>query len=150
MQFFHILKDSNLESAAFGISYTSVLRQVIQVSFLMCIIEILFCTLLKQLAGSMVNAVLLRMRSSSNSSSATNSQLLSPAQQTMCSEAVTLSLSIGLPMDIDLEEDEGAMIICDRKGKPSVDRSEKTSSSLLQLLSMPEGYSFYKLQSCTK
>lgn len=85
----------------------------------------------------MVNAVLHRLRSP-DGSSVTNSQL-SPAQQTMCSEAVALSLSIGLPIDIDLEEEEGAMIICDRKGKPSIDRSDETSSSLLQLLSMPEG-----------
>lgn len=85
----------------------------------------------------MVNAVLLRLKSPDGGST-TNSQL-SPAQQTMCSEAVALSLSIGLPMDIDLEEEEGAMIICDRRGKQSVDRSEKTSSSLLQLLSMSEG-----------
>eukprot|EP01035_Chromulina_nebulosa_P020709 gene20709-26847_t len=116
VQFFRILKESNLESTAFGMSYASVLRQ---------------------LAGSMVNAVLYRLRSP-DGSSVTNSQL-SPAQQTMCSEAVALSLSIGLPIDIDLEEEEGAMIICDRKGKPSIDRSDETSSSLLQLLSMPEG-----------
>jgi hypothetical protein len=95
-------------------------------------------SILKQLAGSMVNAVLLRLRAPDGSVS--NSQL-SPAQQIMCSEAVALSLSIGLPMDVDSEEEEeGAMIICGGKVEPSALKSENVNTSLLLLLSVSEGF----------
>lgn len=94
-------------------------------------------SILKQLAGSMVNAVLLRLRAPDGSVS--NSQL-SPAQQIMCSEAVALSLSIGLPMDVYSEEEEGAMIICGGKVEPSALKSENANTSLLLLLSVSEGF----------